>query len=1439
MRKNTDKLLKAVLISAMLAFAGNLKVDANSLSFSDFSEATQAVLKDQPTSYGSGPEQKYFEFQYDTNSNIVMVEVSSPSIGAYTITYNYDPSSNTHLNNNNISINEITGNFINIFSPTSSGGAVINSNNSEIQRITGNFINNSVTQNAYAETSGGAILNSNSQIEEIIGDFIGNNVSNDNTGAGAFGGAITNTTSGTHETVRIGSINGNFINNYTKTQSGLSRGGALVNHCSSSASEVIIDNLIGDFIGNSAISTSEEARGGAISNTASDGNATIGLINGDFINNYVQSSNEDSYGGAILNLIIGTPASTKITRINGNFTGNYALSNTKAYGGAIVNNALAAGARLPEIDYISGKFTNNYAYSNQEALAGAIYNEGLIKEIANSSFNNNYVKSVNGSARGGALINFSAASLQATIEKLTGDFTNNYAISENDIARGGAISNTASAGNATIGLINGDFTGNYVQANNAYGGAIVNISFASTATSAINNITGDFTGNYAQAKNNAYGGAIYNAGHIGEIINSSFKNNYASTISGEAQGGAIYTTQNLTITADNDESVFSGNYTNSAGTIEQNAIYVGNSSAGLTLNVENNGQIIFEDTINGAAGYSVKVTGDSKSTITFNNLIQNAAVSLDTANLKIGVTDTSTNTSDVFKSSTLTANSGNINTTDGRYTNYNIEKLSSSEDVKYSIDLSLSPEEQKADTFTVGAGSSGTIYLSSFNIENTSGDNEKYILQIIKAEDDSVQLDYDDSKVLQWAEAVMSSDMILAKDFGLYTTDTTNDSLVIRGLMDSLAEWAELDTTEDKFFNYINNSDYTLSRDVTVLKGNNITIKGAGNSLNVNNKTFLDLIADNQNVSISDLTIKNSNDIVNNGILSIESVNVEDANIENNNTFNISGESKLTGDLTNKSNVNISDGEITFDNKITGDGNITISDSTVDLNNAVSKQKFTVNNSDINLADANSFTNNSLYMNSGNFNVVNLGMSNLNFDTISFAGGDININSVDVDLANETMGRITAEAYENILGSINVNRLNLISSTDKNSTEILFVDKELADSVNYNGEKQIAYSPIYKYDVTYNAKDNGGFFNFNRAASGGTESFNPAVLAAPVAAQVGGYLTQAETLQQGFYHMDRFTKYSYNQRLAAEKYNLYASKNGVSYSHTPLPETDTGIWFNPYTSFESVNLNGGLDVSNITYGTLVGGDTDLYDLGHGYKGVISTFIGYNGSHQSYSGNSIYQNGGTLGVTGTLYKNNFFTGITASTGASTGSADTMYGTDNFTMLTAGIASKTGYNFELAQGKFIIQPSLYLGYVFVNTFDYTNAAGVKIDSDPLHALQIMPGVTFICNLKNGWQPYVAVNMVWNAMDKTHFRANGAALPQLSVKPYVQYGVGVQKAYGENFTGFLQAMIRNGGRNGIALSAGFRWAIGRKNKHITKAKNNTPIPQKTEIILGSIYK
>ena len=118
---------------------------------------------------------------------------------------------------------------------------------------------------------------------------------------------------------------------------------------------------------------------------------------------------------------------------------------------------------------------------------------------------------------------------------------------------------------------------------------------------------------------------------------------------------------------------------------------------------------------------------------------------------------------------------------------------------------------------------------------------------------------------------------------------------------------------------------------------------------------------------------------------------------------------------------------------------------------------------------------------------------------------------------------------------------------------------------------------------------------------------------------------------------------------------------------------------------------------------------------------------------------------------------------------------------------------------------------MGYTFVNTFDYKNSAGVNIESDPLHTIQINPSVRFIANLKGGWQPYASVGMVWNLMNETKATANNVRLPEMSVKPYVEYGVGVQRNWADKFTAYLQAMVRNGGRNGVSLTGGFRFMLG----------------------------
>ena len=445
--------------------------------------------------------------------------------------------------------------------------------------------------------------------------------------------------------------------------------------------------------------------------------------------------------------------------------------------------------------------------------------------------------------------------------------------------------------------------------------------------------------------------------------------------------------------------------------------------------------------------------------------------------------------------------------------------------------------------------------------------------------------------------------------------------------------------------------------------------------------------------------------------------------------------------------------------------------------------------------------------------------------------------AVDADIANAITDAIngTYDEDSNPDATINISSINVVNDNNKagkTQLDMFAGDDEsraaLKDHISAGDLKDFLVNPIFKYSGSYNSND--GMLTIDK-------NFNPAVLVAPVAAQLGGYANMLNSYDEAFRNMDMYMLMTKAERQALKLRNKYASidQNKV-YDPTHTVYDNTSGWMRPYATFESVRLRRGPKVSNVAYGSYFGGESEMKDLGHGWDGMWGAYIGYNGSHQAFQGNSIYQNGGTIGLVGMAYKDNFFTGLTINAGANAAEASTMYGHEDFNMLMAGIASKTGYNWELAHGKFIIQPHALVSYSFVNTFDYTNAAGVRINSDPLHAIQVEPGLKFIGNLKNGWQPYAGISVVWNIMDRTHFQANDVTLPNMSIKPFVKYGVGIRKTWGQRFTGFFQTYFTNGGRNGVGLQAGFRWMLGTDPSPYTKSKKAVsgaaPVTQKTVV-------
>lgn len=562
----------------------------------------------------------------------------------------------------------------------------------------------------------------------------------------------------------------------------------------------------------------------------------------------------------------------------------------------------------------------------------------------------------------------------------------------------------------------------------------------------------------------------------------------------------------------------------------------------------------------------------------------------------------------------------------------------------------------------------------------------------------------------------------------------------------------------------------------------------------------------NGDLTITNSTVENNNvnnaqfgeggAIYNNNIMRISNStfrNNYDRNGELNDIYNNS-----TGTIEFNSNgtTNILSG-------IAGTGTIDKNDSGI-LNLGGINENYTgtfnLNEGTVKLLKDSSYFNasNTNFANNVIFDMQNGQINNINFGSLSLSGQS-NI-LPDVNFNTNTMDTISASSL-NGSGSIFVPSLALEGSPKNSFISIPFADSVLKDYVHYNSTT--IHTPIYNYTASYDSAN--GHFDFRRGG------FNSAILSGEVAAQLAGYLTQIDTYKNVFANLDMVmitppdTRGSY-----AAQNKIAASGRTFAFSPFLMPEQRKGVWLKPYSTFENVHLDNGPRVSNVSYGSMFGVESELTKLKKGWYTLYGGYASYNGSHQAFDGNGIYNNGGLLGVDAVFYKGKFFSAWTANVGANSAEASTNMGNDNFSMLNTGIAQKTGYNFETLKRRLIIQPSILTSYTFVNTFNYTAPGGVNINTEPLHALHIEPQIKLIGNFKEYLQPYIAVSMVWNIIDHARFQANDVYLPDLSVKPFVQYGAGIQKRYGDRFTGFLEAMIRNGGRNGIALQLGFRISL-----------------------------
>lgn len=529
----------------------------------------------------------------------------------------------------------------------------------------------------------------------------------------------------------------------------------------------------------------------------------------------------------------------------------------------------------------------------------------------------------------------------------------------------------------------------------------------------------------------------------------------------------------------------------------------------------------------------------------------------------------------------------------------------------------------------------------------------------------------DDNNLDIYKRTSLDSDLKLIKtassasgvNFVTYDNSVGNISYGTKDLQGALDEVKNVNKENDYFYEMTGQEtawdDFSKGR--FIVNGNNntilnsrIVIEGTGN-----------LVLTNAN--LSDTTLEASA----NGQLVIRNSSENAINLNNSIILNNSNNSNSGVRFEGNSDINFNG--VYNGTSPSGTVALDLENATLTRGDKDSHAFWLLNSGTLKYSDDSYLANGGL--NAITFNGGNLDLRNGIASNIPLYGLALKSNSnifVDVDLANKSMDKLTANNSSYTGGKLNVAGMNLLSDAINDFTSINFTeDSNLKSNVAYTGDSQVAYSPIYKYKVNYNA--NNGNFEFKRGNGGGggnaSDAFNPAVLTGPVGAQLGSYLTQLNTYEQAFANMDMLMLMPRAQRIAMKYANKYASTQGtgeggvITFSPNQIPEEQKGLWFRPFATFENVGLKNGPNVKNIGYGSLFGGDSDLLELKHGWDMQYSFYGGYNGSNQYYNGVSIYQNGGSLGASSTWYKDNFFTGLTANVGANVGEASSMYGNED--------------------------------------------------------------------------------------------------------------------------------------------------------------------------------
>ncbi len=633
-----------------------------------------------------------------------------------------------------------------------------------------------------------------------------------------------------------------------------------------------------------------------------------------------------------------------------------------------------------------------------------------------------------------------------------------------------------------------------------------------------------------------------------------------------------------------------------------------------------------------------------------------------------------------------------------------------------------------------------------------------------------------------------------------------NSGSGVRDLTFGSGSGSEADNIKLNVSTKLTYADNAYIKDDSAVTMNNATLEFANNTTDV---AYKPAIADGSSGSIS-MTGAGTTSVASalNGNINISATNGV-LNLDNKTTTNLgnvtanNGAINLKADSVTVGSVSVSGqtGSANFSGNVTSSAAASVSDGgTLGLMGNANFDSLTANNGNLNLT-------------SGAVNTVNIdnGMT-VSGDSSIFFDADPRSQMTDTIIVGGGTGTIDAgtgtsdDPYRQIIvGGINFTQSpidrnvqfdisNLIQGNSTNDNLIRLPDGGIITNTamgQYLLTSSGAGTPMVNANLTY---------------------LNPQMYRGQVAT-IAAWQNQLLVNNLLFDHMNLVTRQLMDEERTANKYAAAVPQiDPYQYSIQ-----DGSLWFKAYGAFETLSMTKGLNVGNNAYGSLIGADFPLIDLKNGWKLVPTAYIGYNGAHQHFNGVSMYQNGAQLGLMGTAYKGDFMTSLLAYGG---GYANDMTvrggyggGSDTTGNWFAGVASKSAYNIRLPHD-FIIQPAFMAAY---NAFGQQNwgsdFGNMSMSSGMLNGLNVAPGVNFIWQKKT-FSIYAVTQLVYNVMGGVDGKAGNIDLGYVRMRHcYFEYGLGVMKKFKDTFSGYLQFVIRNGGRTGIGFSGGMQWKVGKE--------------------------